>query len=218
LATTLFCAALTGTAEDLDAELSTTIVGFVGSHLQMKNTLEKATAEMDAASKAAQSEARSKSKTPTKSAPPKADSSQPAAASKPIEQTKPSPPKTASLFDVPTPASTPTFTHAESEEEPESWVKLEDDEPGGQGQGSLQVRLKKLALPAIAELEVQINPAAIILGHGIIVGEQKTKLSTSLHLGGEKCYTPRIREKSLLSTRMRRPKAPGHQSPGPLCV
>ena len=48
---------VTGTAEDLDAELSSTIVGFVGSHLQMKNTLEKAKADMDAASKAAQAEA-----------------------------------------------------------------------------------------------------------------------------------------------------------------
>ena len=53
---------VTGTAEDLDAELSSTIVGFVGSHLQMKNTLEKAKAEMDAASKAAQAEARARSK------------------------------------------------------------------------------------------------------------------------------------------------------------
>ena len=48
---------VTGTAEGLDAELSTTIISFVGSHLQMKNTLEKAKAEMDAASKAAQAEA-----------------------------------------------------------------------------------------------------------------------------------------------------------------
>jgi PRTRC genetic system protein E len=29
---------VTGTAEDLDAELSSTIISFVGSHLQMKNT------------------------------------------------------------------------------------------------------------------------------------------------------------------------------------
>src|SRR5664279_6305990 len=61
---------VTGTAENLDAELSTTIVGFVGSHLQMKNTLEKAKAEMEAASRTAQAEARSKSKTATKSVPP----------------------------------------------------------------------------------------------------------------------------------------------------
>ena len=63
---------VTGTAEDLDAELSTTIISFVGSHLQMKNTLEKAKAEMDAASKAAQAEARATSKTPRKPAPSKA--------------------------------------------------------------------------------------------------------------------------------------------------
>ena len=61
---------VTGTAEDLDAELSSTIVGFVGSHLQMKNTLEKAKAEMDAASKAAQAEARARSKTTAKPVPP----------------------------------------------------------------------------------------------------------------------------------------------------
>jgi PRTRC genetic system protein E len=64
---------VTGSAEDLDAELSSTIVGFVGSHLQMKNTLEKAKAEMDAASKAAQAEARAKSKTTTKPVPPKTE-------------------------------------------------------------------------------------------------------------------------------------------------
>ena len=33
---------VTGTAEDLDAQLPPTMVGFVGAHLQMKNTLEKA--------------------------------------------------------------------------------------------------------------------------------------------------------------------------------
>jgi len=48
---------VTGTAEELDADLSKTILGFVGAHLQVKNTLEKAKAEMDAASKAAQASA-----------------------------------------------------------------------------------------------------------------------------------------------------------------
>jgi hypothetical protein len=43
---------VSGNAEDLDAELSSPIVGFVGSHLLMKNTLEKAKAEMVAASEA----------------------------------------------------------------------------------------------------------------------------------------------------------------------
>jgi PRTRC genetic system protein E len=82
---------VTGTAEDLDAELSTTIVSFVGSHLQMKNTLEKAKAEMDAASKAAQAEARAKSKTPAKTAPPNTEVTQNAPTAKPAEPAKPAP-------------------------------------------------------------------------------------------------------------------------------
>ena len=41
---------VTGTADALDADLPSTIVSFVGFHLQMKNNLEKAKAEMDAAS------------------------------------------------------------------------------------------------------------------------------------------------------------------------
>jgi PRTRC genetic system protein E len=84
---------VTGTAEDLDAELSTTIISFVGSHLQMKNTLEKAKAEMDAASKAAQAEARAKSKTPTKTAPPNTEVTQYAPTAKPAEPAKPAPPE-----------------------------------------------------------------------------------------------------------------------------
>ena len=84
---------VTGTAEELDTELSSTIVGFVGSHLQMKNTLEKAKTEMDAASKAAQAEARAKSKTPMKPAPPKPESTQSVATAKPAEPAKPEPPR-----------------------------------------------------------------------------------------------------------------------------
>ena len=74
---------VTGTADELDADLSSTIVGFIGSHLQMKNTLEKAKAEMDVASKAAQAEARAKSKTTTKPVPPKTEPSRHCARSRP---------------------------------------------------------------------------------------------------------------------------------------
>ncbi|MGA3346957.1 MAG: PRTRC system protein E [Terracidiphilus sp.] len=119
---------VTGTAEDLDAELSTTIISFVGSHLQMKNTLEKAKAEMDAASKVAQAEARAKSKTGIKSAPSKPDSAQPAAAAKPSEPTKPALQKPASLFDAPAPAVTTAVAPAESEEDP-GFAEVDDDEP-----------------------------------------------------------------------------------------
>jgi PRTRC genetic system protein E len=62
---------VTGTAEELDAELSSTIVSFVASNLQLKNTLERAKAEMDEAAKAAQAEARAKSKLQPKKEPAK---------------------------------------------------------------------------------------------------------------------------------------------------
>ena len=95
---------VTGTAEDLDAELSPTIIGFVGSHLQMKNTLEKAKAEMDAASKAAQADARAKAKTPSSKTPVKAEPAPAAAAAQSPEPAKSAPAKPASLFDAPAPA------------------------------------------------------------------------------------------------------------------
>ena len=120
---------VTGTAEDLDAELSKTIVGFVGAHLQMKNTLEKAKAEMDAASKAAQAEARAKSKTTAKPVAPKTETTQPVATVKPPEPVKPVPLKPASLFALPTPAAAPTAAPDESEEDDEPFVEIEDDEP-----------------------------------------------------------------------------------------
>ena len=51
---------VTGTAEELDRDLPATLVNFVSAHLQLKNTLDRAKAEMDAAAKTAQAEARSK--------------------------------------------------------------------------------------------------------------------------------------------------------------
>jgi PRTRC genetic system protein E len=119
---------VTGTAEDLDAELSTTIISFVGSHLQMKNTLEKAKAEMDAASKTAQADARAKSKTPTKTAQPNAEVTQYAPTAKPAEPAKPAPQKPASLFDMPTPAATTAITSAESDEDL-GFAEIDDDDP-----------------------------------------------------------------------------------------
>ena len=127
---------VTGTAEELDTELSKTIVGFVGAHLQMKNTLEKAKAEMDAASKAAQAEARAKSKTAAKPVAPKTETTQPAATTKPTESVKPAPLKTASLFDLATPAPTSTAALDESEEDDEPFVEIdEDDEPLDDSEG-----------------------------------------------------------------------------------
>jgi PRTRC genetic system protein E len=50
---------VTGTAEELDHELPSTLVNFVGAHLGLKNTLDRVKEEMDAAAKEAQAEARS---------------------------------------------------------------------------------------------------------------------------------------------------------------
>jgi PRTRC genetic system protein E len=97
---------VTGTAEDLDRDLPSTIVDFVSSHLQLKNTLNRAKEEMDAAAKTAQAEARAKAKTPAKKELPKAGVTSPVEAAKSAQERKPEPPKTASLFGDPV-ASTP---------------------------------------------------------------------------------------------------------------
>ena len=119
---------VTGTAEELDAQLAATLVGFVASHLQMKNALEKAKADMDAATKAAQVEARAKSKTPIKAAPQKTEVTQNAPVTKPAEPAKPAPQKPASLFDMPITATTPTTAPAEPEDDP-GFAEIDDDEP-----------------------------------------------------------------------------------------
>jgi PRTRC genetic system protein E len=92
---------VTGTAEELDTQLAATLVGFVASHLQMKNALEKARSDMDAATKAAQAEARAKSKTPISKTPVKVEPAPASVAAQSPEPAKPAPAKPASLFDVP---------------------------------------------------------------------------------------------------------------------
>ena len=120
---------VTGTAEELDTQLAATLVGFVASHLQMKNALEKAKSEMDAATKTAQAEARAKSKTVTRSVPAKTEVLQDAPAAKPVEPVKAAPQKSASLFDMPpAPATTPTAAPAEPEDDA-GFAEIDDDEP-----------------------------------------------------------------------------------------
>jgi hypothetical protein len=118
---------VTGTADALDADLPSTIVNFVGFHLQMKNNLERAKAEMDAASKAAQAEARAKSKTPIRIAPSKAEITQPVTTAQTIEPAKPAPLKTASLFDVPISTVATKTAPSEMEEADEPFVEIDDD-------------------------------------------------------------------------------------------
>jgi hypothetical protein len=117
---------VTGTTEDLGAELSTRFIRFVGSHLRVKNTPEKAKAEMDAASKAAHADAPAKSKTPAKTASPNAEVTQYAPTAKPTESVKTTPQKPARLFDMQAPAVTAAVTPAESDEDP-GFAEIDDD-------------------------------------------------------------------------------------------
>jgi PRTRC genetic system protein E len=117
---------VTGTADELDRDLPATVVNFVSAHLQLRNTLDRATAEMDAAAKTAQAEARSKAKTTAKKEPPRAETTTPADTSKPAHPVKEELSRTASLFDAP---ASPATTATESDEEILA-ESIEDEEAG----------------------------------------------------------------------------------------
>ena len=113
---------VTGTADELDAELPSALVQFVGAHLELKNTLESAKEQMAAAAKAARLEARSKvtpKTAPVRTEPSAAETKKPAdEAPKPAESRKPEPARNASLFDIgPSPESVPLPASNEDEEE-----------------------------------------------------------------------------------------------------
>jgi PRTRC genetic system protein E len=107
---------VTGTAEELDRDLPATLVNFVASHLELKNTLERAKSEMDAAGKAAQAEARAKSKATATKVAPRQETAETAETPKPAPPARPEPPKTASLFGEPGPAPAPSVEADEEEE------------------------------------------------------------------------------------------------------
>ncbi len=107
-----------GTAEDLDNQLPSAMVQFVGAHLELKNTLETAKEQMAAAAKAAKAEARAKAKTPTENETSKTDAPKLTAIIKTAETAKPDPPKAAGLFDAPASvAATPGATTDKDEGE-----------------------------------------------------------------------------------------------------
>jgi PRTRC genetic system protein E len=109
---------LTGTAEELDTQLPAALVSYVASHLDLKNTLEKAREEMAAAGKAAQEEARNKSKSVKKisDAATKAKLSEASDAEQREEAKVPAPPSLPGLFDAPVAA--PAAIPAPSEPAP----------------------------------------------------------------------------------------------------
>ena len=110
-----------GTAAELDAQLPDAIVSFVASHLELKNTLDRAKEEMAAAAKAAQDEARNKSKTAKKTA-------QVAEPVKKDEQKATEPPTSRGLFDMPAPASARPTPPADPDEEAEILAEIKQDE------------------------------------------------------------------------------------------
>jgi PRTRC genetic system protein E len=96
---------VSGTAEELDRDLPATVVNFVSAHLQLKNTLHRAQAEMDAAAKTAQAEVRSKSKTPATKVAPKPEPAKASESAKPVPQAPSESSRAVGLFDSPEPAS-----------------------------------------------------------------------------------------------------------------
>jgi PRTRC genetic system protein E len=116
---------ITGTADELDRDLPATLVNFVSAHMQLRNTLDRAKEEMDAAAKTAQAEARSKAKTTAKKDPPKPQTATPTDMPKPTQLVKEQPPTTSSLFDMP---ASPVTTEAESDEEEEILREIEEED------------------------------------------------------------------------------------------
>jgi PRTRC genetic system protein E len=122
---------VTGTAEELDQDLPATLVNFVSAHLELRNTLDRARAEMDAAAKTAQAEARSKAKTTAKKEPPKPETTTPTETPKTEQPVKEEPSRTASLFDAPVSPATTATSATESDEEDEILAESIDDEESG---------------------------------------------------------------------------------------
>jgi PRTRC genetic system protein E len=123
----------TGTAEELDTQLPSALVSYVASHLDLKNTLEKAKEEMAAAAKAAQEEARNKSKSVKKAsdAVTKARPTDAKEAEKQEETKVPAPPGLPGLFDAPVaaPAAIPAPSPAtDVDEERELLAEISEAE------------------------------------------------------------------------------------------
>jgi PRTRC genetic system protein E len=122
-----------GTAEELDADLPSALVQFVGAHLELRNTLETAKVQMAAAAKAAKAEARSKvtpKTAPVPTEPVGAETKKPAdAAPKPAEPRKQEPARNASLFDIGPAFAAASVPVSDADEEEEILAEAADDDP-----------------------------------------------------------------------------------------
>ena len=128
LTTTLSVA---GTADELDAELPSALVQFVGAHLELSNTLETAKEQMAAAAKAAKVEARSKvapKTAPVPTEPAGAETKKPVdAAPKPAEPRKQEPARNASLFDIGPSPELASMSSLDVDDEEEILAEADDD-------------------------------------------------------------------------------------------
>ncbi len=126
---------VTGTPEELDQQLPATLTQYVGAHLELKNTLQMAKDEMDAAAKAARSKKYPKSETHPKAETAKANSSATSgtkpgeASAKPAVEKKSAPPMTANLFsfDESPVATEPVEADTASDEEVREILAEVDD-------------------------------------------------------------------------------------------
>jgi PRTRC genetic system protein E len=140
---------VTGTAEELDAQLPSALTEYVGLNLGLSSTLETVKEQVAAAAKAAKEDARSKTAKPaagkaesaktgaagTSAAKPQTardeDKKTPAAVVKPVVPNKPAPPQSASLFDFGAPAPAAVSTSASDEandEEDEIMAEIEAED------------------------------------------------------------------------------------------
>jgi PRTRC genetic system protein E len=132
---------VSGTAEELDAQLPSALVEFVGAHLELKNTLETAKEQMAAAAKAAKAEARSKAASkpaPTRTEPAATETRKPAdPAPKPVQSAKQEPARNANLFESgPAPAAAPAPA-SDADEDEEILREAADAEQIGEGDEGL---------------------------------------------------------------------------------
>jgi len=122
-----------GTAEDLDAELPSALVQFVGAHLELRNTLETAKDQMAAAAKSAKAEARSKvapKAAPVSTASAVAETKKPGnAVPKPAELRKQETAHNASLFDIGPAAASTSVPVSDANENEEILAEIAEDEP-----------------------------------------------------------------------------------------
>jgi PRTRC genetic system protein E len=122
-----------GTAEELDSQLPSALVQFVGAHLELRNTLESAKEQMAAAAKTAKAEARSKvASKPVPAQPePAATQTKKSAdeAPKPAEPRKQEPARNASLFDIGPAATSAPLPASDADEEEEILAEADEDEP-----------------------------------------------------------------------------------------